>query len=65
MNTRFLYHAFAVREQECFSVRYEDNSIIFDIQIREGKPQIQVTNAISLKEIFLGASKLNFFLVFD
>ena len=37
MNTSFLYQAFGLREQYCSSVRYEDNSIIFDIQTRQDK----------------------------
>ena len=37
MNTSFLYHAFGVREQECTRVRYEDNSIILNIQTRADK----------------------------
>lgn len=37
MNTSFLYHAFGVREQECSRIRYEDNSIILDIQTRIDK----------------------------
>lgn len=37
MNTSFLYHAFGVREQECSRVRYEENSIIFDLQTRSDK----------------------------
>lgn len=37
MNASFLYHALGVREQECTRVRYEDNSIIFDIQTRSDK----------------------------
>lgn len=34
MDTSFLYHAFGVREQECSRVRYEDKSIIFEVQTR-------------------------------
>lgn len=37
MNTSFLYHALGVREQECSRIRYEDNSIILDIQTRMDK----------------------------
>ncbi len=37
MNTSFLYHAFGVREQECSRVRYEDNSIILNLQTRSDK----------------------------
>ena len=37
MNTSFLYHAFGVREQECSCVRYEDNSLIVEIQTRLDK----------------------------
>lgn len=37
MHTSFLYQAFGLREQECSRVRYEDNSIIFDIQTRSDK----------------------------
>lgn len=37
MNTSFLYHAFGVREQECSRVRYEDNSIVLDLQTRRDK----------------------------
>lgn len=39
MNTSFLYHALGVREQECSRIRYEDNSIILDIQTRMDKPK--------------------------
>ncbi|WP_321519954.1 ISL3 family transposase [uncultured Bacteroides sp.] len=37
MNTSFLYHAFGVCEQECSRVRYEDKSIIFEVQTRSEK----------------------------
>lgn len=37
MYTSFLYQAFGIREQECSRVRYEDNSIILDIQTRSDK----------------------------
>ena len=37
MDTSFLYHAFGVREQECSRVRYEDKSIIFEVQTRSEK----------------------------
>ena len=37
MNTSFLHHAFGVREQECSRVRYEDKSIILEIQTRLDK----------------------------
>lgn len=37
MNTSFLYQAFGLREQECSRVRYEDNSIILEIQTRADK----------------------------
>ena len=37
MNTSFLYQAFGIREQECTRVRYEDNSIILEIQTRKDK----------------------------
>lgn len=37
MNASFLYHAFGVREQECTRLRYEDNSIILEIQTRSDK----------------------------
>lgn len=37
MNTSFLYHSLGVREQECSRIRYEDNSIILDIQTRMDK----------------------------
>ena len=37
MNTSFLYQAFGTREQECTRVRYEDNSIILEIQTRKDK----------------------------
>jgi transposase len=37
MHTSFLYHAFGVREQECSSVRYEDNSIVLKVQTRKEK----------------------------
>ena len=37
MNTSFMYHAFGVREQECSRVRYEDKSIIFEVQTRSDK----------------------------
>ena len=35
MTTSFLYQAFGIREQECTRVRYEDNSIILEIQTRK------------------------------
>ena len=37
MTTSFLYQAFGIREQECTRVRYEDNSIILEIQTRKDK----------------------------
>lgn len=37
MNTSLLYHAFGVREQYCTRVRYENTSIIFNIQTRREK----------------------------
>ena len=37
MNTSFLYQAFGVLEQECTRVRYEDKSIILEIQTRKDK----------------------------
>ena len=37
MTTSFLYQALGIREQECTRVRYEDNSIILEIQTRKDK----------------------------
>lgn len=37
MNTSFLYYVLGVREQECSYVRYEDNSIILELQACRGK----------------------------
>ena len=47
MNTSFLYQGFGIFEQECTRVRYEDKSIILEIQTRKHKlvcPQCKSRN---------------------
>ena len=34
MNTSILYHAFGICDQECSRVRYEDKSVVFEVQTR-------------------------------
>ena len=52
MNTSFLYQAFDLREQSCSRVRYEDNSIIFNIQTRQNK--LRCPYCLSRKNIHSG-----------